>query len=602
MVTPAAKTLAQRMIDGLTAFRQSGEPRSISEHEHGRLRAAQVTAVMHYAPAVLTANIGNALVLTAALSFRPHPAPIYVWLVVILGYLFVFQRRHFWRVRGAKPTLARSRRSVDKAILNAAIQGVIWAPFPSASSIRRFPTTSSSSAFAPGCSPEALWCWRPLPAAAFAFMAPIAAGSMIGFVGGAHQAPENFAAPLLISYLIILSHGALAHGRQFAERVVLQERAERAAQHDSLTGLANRAAFEEELAAAFGRLERHGERFALMLLDLDHFKAINDALGHQAGDQLLRQVAGRLSGASRASEMVARIGGDEFVLILRGSADASEIARRAECMSQCFEAPFALDGLPTRSSASIGVAQAPLDGENTAALVSSADAALYRAKRRRQTSARAYSNSEDRRALERRTLAHDLVGAVSRGEFFLEYQPIQSLAINRLEACEALVRWRHPTLGLISPARFISIAEDTGAIHELGEWIAREACAQAARWPDEVAVAVNVSAHQICDRSIVRVVERALQDTGLPATRLHVEITESAMLRETKALAESVTGLANLAPGSCSTTSAPGFHRSSTSAACRSAVSRSTGHSCSRRRPSARARRSCVRWRGWRKL
>ena len=362
----------------------------------------------------------------------------------------------------------------------------------------------------------------------------------------AHEAPEYLAAPLLMSYLLILSRGALAHGRQFAERVVMQERAERAAQHDPLTGLANRAAFEEELAAALGRLKRNGERFALMLLDLDDFKAVNDVLGHQAGDQLLRQVAGRLAGASRASEMVARLGGDEFIFLLRSVGDGDEIARRADSMSQCFEAPFALDGLPSRSFASIGTAQAPLDGDNAEALVGAADTALYRAKRRRKSSTLSYSRAEDRQALERRALAQDLAGSVVRGEFFLEYQPIHSLATGRLEACEALVRWRHPALGLISPGRFISIAEDTGAIHEIGEWIMREACAEAVRWPKSVAVAVNVSAHQICDRSIVRVIERALQDTGLPVERLHVEITESAMLCETQSLAELVSGLASL--------------------------------------------------------
>ena len=161
MVWPAATALAEGMVEGLTAFRQLGEPRAISNQERGRLRAAQITAVLHYAPAVLAANIGNALALTAALSFRAHPAPAYIWLIIALGSLFAFQRRQFFRGRGVKPSFAPSRHSVDKAILNGAILGVIWGACPFSSSIRRFPTRSSSSASARACSPEAPWSWRP---------------------------------------------------------------------------------------------------------------------------------------------------------------------------------------------------------------------------------------------------------------------------------------------------------------------------------------------------------------------------------------------------------------------------------------------------------
>jgi len=319
--------------------------------------------------------------------------------------------------------------------------------------------------------------------------------------------------------------------------VIAQARAETAALHDPLTGLPNRSAFDAALGAIFDRLERYGERFSLFCLDLDGFKGINDRLGHQAGDQLLRQVAGRLAGAVRAGETIARVGGDEFVMIVRGGADAHDAERRADQMAKCFDAPFVLDSATVLCRASIGIALAPADGAEPQALLGSADAALYKAKRERgHAPAHFYNAIEDSRAQGQRELAFDLIGAVARGELFLEYQPIQRLATGRVESCEALVRWRHPRFGVLPPARFVAIAETTGAIHEIGAWIMREACAEAKRWPDDVSVAVNVSAYQIGDGSILRVVERALDEARLAPGRLQVEIAESALISETEAM------------------------------------------------------------------
>ena len=385
-----------------------------------------------------------------------------------------------------------------------------------------------------------------VPAAVLAFTLPLALGCLFGLVHGARDATQYFVVLLVFTYTAILLRAALSHGRQFADRVVAHARAEAAALHDPLTGLPNRSAFESALRAAFDRLEHYGERFWLFCLDLDSFKGINDRLGHQAGDQLLRQVAGRLAGAVRSGETIARVGGDEFVMIVRGGADADEAERRADEMAKCFDAPFVLDRAAVLCRASIGIAQAPSDGADRAALMGCADAALYKAKRESgQVSAHFFDAAEDIKAQEQRELAHDLIGAVSRAEFFLEYQPIQRLATGRIAACEALVRWRHPRFGVLSPARFIGLAEGTGAIHEIGEWIMREACAEAKRWPDDVCVAVNVSAHQICDRSIMRVVEKALEDAGVPPGRLQLEITESALISETAGTA-ALAGLSGL--------------------------------------------------------
>jgi predicted signal transduction protein with EAL and GGDEF domain len=269
-------------------------------------------------------------------------------------------------------------------------------------------------------------------------------------------------------------------------------------------------------------------------------------LDTRPGTSCCVKVAARLAGTVRAGETIARVGGDEFVMIVRGGVDANDAERRADAMAKCFDTPFVLDRATVLCGASIGIAQAPSDGPDPTTLLGCADAALYKAKRESgQASAHFFDAGEETKAQGQRELAHDLMWAVRRGEFFLEYQPIQWLATGRVEACEALVRWRHPRFGVLSPARFIGLAEGTGAIHEIGEWIMREACAEAMRWPDDVCIAVNVSAHQIRDKSIMEVVEKALDGARLSPSRLHVEVTESALLSEA-AGAAALAGLSGL--------------------------------------------------------
>jgi diguanylate cyclase (GGDEF)-like protein len=514
-------------------LRKLGEPEGIDQHEAACLRGAQAAVLMRYTTGIIAANLLNGLVLAAALSFRPPgPAP-YVWLAVLLLYLGLLLRRRYRRRRRSLPKRA-SRALIVRATLYAGALGAIWSAAPVL-----FFDAAQSDHLVVACVSIGMLCGgtfalAAVPAAVLAFTLPLALGCLFGLVHGAHDATQYLVALLLLTYMAILLRVALSHGRQFADRVVAQTRAEAAALHDPLTALPNRSAFETALRGAFGRLERYGERFSLFCLDLNGFKAINDRLGHQAGDQLLRQVAGRLAGAVRAGETIARVGGDEFVMIVRGGADANDAERRADEMARCFDAPFVLEPTTVLCRASIGIAQAPSDGADPVSLIGCADAALYKAKRESaQTSAHFFNPGEDVKARGHRELAHDLCGAADRGEFFLEYQPIQRLATGRVESCEALVRWRHPRYGVLSPARFVALAEGAGVIHEIGEWIMREACAEAKRWPGDIRVAVNVSAHQITDRSILRVVERALEDAGLHPKRLVLEITESALLGET---------------------------------------------------------------------
>lgn len=524
---------------GLRAFLL---PRGLTEVDAGRLRAAQIANLVRYSTVVLAANALNALILVVALSLRPFSPTPYIWIGALFLYLARLAFRGRGRPRRAAPNAA-SPEVVYRAIVHAAVLGAFWGATPilflDADRSDQMIVTSICVGMLCGGS----FVLATLPAAVLAFSLPLAFGSFVALVRTAHDPIHILALFLLASYLTVLFRSALSHGVQFADRVVAQVRAETAAQHDGLTGLPNRPAFEAAIAKAFGRLERYGERFAVLYFDLDDFKRVNDRLGHHAGDQLLCQVAGRLSGGVRDRDMVARLGGDEFVLLARGVSDGLGAARRADQMAQCFEAPFTLDGTPVECRPSIGIALAPDDGADPTSLVRHADAALYKAKRDRNKSAHFYRMDESRAAHDRRELAHDLEGAVARGEFFLQYQPIRTLEGERVVACEALVRWRHPRRGLVAPTQFIAIAEHSGAIHEIGEWAMREACAEAAGWPEPICVAVNVSAEEICDRSIIRVVDAALRDSRLAPHRLRVEITESALIAQIQGTTETLTRL-----------------------------------------------------------
>lgn len=517
-------------------------PRSLDEDTAARLRAAQVAVIARYAPVMVFINIFNALVLVAALAFRDRPTLALSWFAVLAAFLTPVAVRLYRRRRKSQPASVGVK-AVKRTTINAGVLGAVWGLAP----ILFFDTLQSDQLVV-GCIVVGMICGgslalATLPAAVLAFTTPLALGSLVGLLRGAHAPIDYFVAPLIFSYCGGITLAALSHGKQFAVRVVAQVRAEARARHDPLTGLPNRTAFEAALEVACARLERYGERFALLYIDLDDFKLVNDRFGHHAGDLLLKQMAGRLSVSLRDNDMLARLGGDEFVMLARGVGDPASAATIADRLGQAFDAAFLLDRESVACGASVGVALAPTDGATPNALLSRADSALYKAKRDRAEASRLYHSGDDQAVRDRRLLSQDLTGALRRGEFFLQFQPIQDLASGRIESSEALARWRHPTRGLVSPGLFIGLAERVGAIHELGEWIMFEACREAARWPKDVGVAVNVSAAQICDHSIVAIVDAALRASGLAPGRLHVEVTESAVLT---AAAGAATAIARL--------------------------------------------------------
>jgi diguanylate cyclase (GGDEF)-like protein/PAS domain S-box-containing protein len=303
------------------------------------------------------------------------------------------------------------------------------------------------------------------------------------------------------------------------------------AHHDLLTGLPNRAFFMEKLEEAGARLRRWGEPFTVLILDLDRFKIVNDSLGHPAGDALLKETATRLKTALRETDVLARLGGDEFAIIQVGEIEHRDgAALLAQRIIELVRAPYVIEGSAVGIGTSIGIAVAPADGNEPTQLIKNADLALYRGKSQGRNGYCFFDVEMTRKADARHQLENDLRDAIARSEFELFYQPIVEVASTRLRGAEALVRWRHPLRGLVPPDQFIPLAEETGLINALGEWVVQKACADAAAWPKPLKVSVNLSALQFRNSNLLDVILCALVESGLPPDRLELEITESVLL------------------------------------------------------------------------
>ncbi|UQG56779.1 MULTISPECIES: EAL domain-containing protein [unclassified Marinobacter] len=303
------------------------------------------------------------------------------------------------------------------------------------------------------------------------------------------------------------------------------------ARHDLLTQLPNRAVLHEELDRAFMHVARGGE-LALLCLNLDRFKPVNDSFGHAVGDELLRQVAARLRACARSSDLVVCLAGDEFAIVQAGAQQPTSATVLAGRIIDSLSSVFDLDGQPVHISTSVGVAVAPFDGADAMSLLRSADLAMYRAKSDGRGTLRFFEPKMDADMRPRRNLEADLRLALERGEFELAYQPQVNAASHVVCGVEALLRWRHPQLGVVSPLDFIGLAEDTRLIIPIGRWVLEQACRDAMMWPASVRVAINVSAVQFRHGSLLRDVLGALQLSGLPASRLELEITESVILAD----------------------------------------------------------------------
>ena len=334
-----------------------------------------------------------------------------------------------------------------------------------------------------------------------------------------------------------------------SERKASEERVRHLAHFDALTDLPNRFSLQERLEQALGFARRNGMRLALMLLDLDHFKSINDTLGHHAGDQLLTQVAGRLTASVRDSDLVARLGGDEFVIILPSIDVPADAAHAADKILKAIAEPYLIDGQVLRTSPSIGICLYPDDAGEGQDLLKKADVAMYHAKSRGRANYQFFTEQMHAAAVQRIAIEADLRSGLERGEFSLHYQAQLDLRVGRVVGVEALLRWHHPQRGWVAPGEFIPIAEETGLILPLGDWVLRQACRQLAQWRSRgmsgVRMSVNLSASQFLDRALPGRIQDVLVSHGLGPGSLDLEVTESMSMKspaETIAMMRVLTG------------------------------------------------------------
>ena len=342
---------------------------------------------------------------------------------------------------------------------------------------------------------------------------------------------------LTLTMILLFYDAHLQRSRAHAQLLQrANEQLQHVATHDALTGLPNRILLADRLDQAIAQAERGGGSFALLMLDLDRFKSINDSLGHQAGDELLKEVAKRLRSGLRRVDTLARIGGDEFVIILNHIRGPQDVEPITEDLLNCVGQPMEIAAIEVQTSPSIGVSLYPRDGTDSHTLLRHADAAMYHAKKIGRNTFQFFAPEMNAFTRERLELESGLRAAVSRREFELQYQPKIDIRSGQIVSCEALIRWNHSKRGSLAPAEFIPLAEETGLILPIGEWVLREACRQAHDWHSNglphVRMAVNLSAQQFRQKNLVEIVQRALALAPLEARFLELEITETAVMQD----------------------------------------------------------------------
>jgi diguanylate cyclase (GGDEF)-like protein len=330
----------------------------------------------------------------------------------------------------------------------------------------------------------------------------------------------------------LASGGSLSTHEDITARRQAEAQIAHMAHYDALTDLPNRVLFREHLVKALESVDR--EKLAVLCIDLDRFKAVNDTLGHPIGDALLRAVSDRLRASARPTDLVARLGGDEFAIVQAGTEQPFGATALATRLIAEIAKPFELDGHQVVIGASVGISIAPNDGNDPDRLLKNADLALYRAKSDGRDSCRFFELDMDARMQARRTMEIDLRRALALGEFEVYYQPLVTLETGKICAFEALLRWHHPVRGMVPPMEFIPVAEEIGLIGQIGAWVLKQACLEATKWPNDIHIAVNLSPAQFRHRAVVLDVVAALGTSGLPACRLEVEITEAVLLQHTE--------------------------------------------------------------------
>jgi diguanylate cyclase (GGDEF)-like protein/PAS domain S-box-containing protein len=350
-----------------------------------------------------------------------------------------------------------------------------------------------------------------------------------------------------VSLTALAEGGLVCVVRDITDRKEAEEKITALAYRDTLTGLPNRRLFDDRLQVPLAQAHRYRHRLAVFFLDLDSFKDVNDKLGHAAGDGLLRAVSERLSACVREGDTVARLAGDEFTLLLPGVHYTEDVVKVADKVFEAMRRPFLVQGREIRITASGGVCLYPEDGTDPESLLKRADTAMYRAKERGRDNYQLYSPAMTAPPVDTASLETNLRGALARNELALYYQPCLDLASGRIVAVEALLRWQHPSLGLVFPKDFLSLADFTGLILPMGEWVLGTACRQVLSWRGDCApaleVAVNLAAHELREPGVVAEVERALRQSGLPPESLRLEVPEGYAMQNAELVLETLRGL-----------------------------------------------------------
>lgn len=503
----------------------------MNEDVAGRVRAEQISVIFQYLSWMMLANLSNALVLVVAFRKSPNLMWALAWAVSIFAYVIFIGIRGNRKRNIIRPTSV-SERAIRRVIRNAFLLGILWAAMP----LLLFADGSASerliiTCLCAGMLGGGIFSFASIPVAAIAFATPlfIASGLVI-----ARDGDEAFylIALLMVTYTFIMLRGIFVHALKLCRRHFAQIEARHEAHKDALTNLPNRAAFEEYVEGALSRLAHKGEAFALLYLDLNEFKAINDRMGHAAGDALLIQVAGRLRETKRPGDSVVRLGGDEFALVVANVERPEESLAIAHQIIKAVDAPFKINGMLVTISVTIGIVLAPKDGADFHSLVKNADTALYSAKRSVGNRVQIFDPQYEAAARDRRAIGNDLRSAIERQELQLVYQPLLDLLEDRIVGYEALLRWNHSTRGFIQPSEFIAIAEETQLIHSIGQWVVHEACQTAATWPNDIKIAVNFSVMQFKNARILPIIANAVASAGIIPSRLEIEVTESVLISE----------------------------------------------------------------------
>ena len=527
-------------------FRALRYPSSSIEHEAvaGRVRAEQIGNIKRYLSSMMLANVCNASILVAALWSSSQRELAIAWASTILIFVMYYG---LWRRQSARATPSYvSPRAITLAARNALLLGTLWAILP----LLFFADASPSgqiiiTALCVGMLAGGAFAFASVPAAAMAFTLPIIIAATV-ILGRGNDPTYLMLIVLMISYIGVLGRGVFVHASQMAKRVAAQCQAETKVRRDELTSLPNRLAFFEHLESAFERLERSHEKFAILYLDLNDFKAVNDRCGHATGDRLLVQVGQRLKDCIKEVDLVARLSGDEFALVVADVANSDTVTELANRIVRSLDTPFVIDGTEVFTGACIGIAFAPADGTSPELLLKRADKALYDAKGKSDGAIQLYDSSCKDVARRRRILECELRCALHRREFFLLFQPIFSLDNNRITGFEALLRWQHRASGIKPPIQFTDILEETGLINEVGHWALVEACKAAVAWPEYIRVAVNVSPIQLRHTRILFSIVNALAVSNLPAERLEIEITETAIIDDSDEVLSNLNALREL--------------------------------------------------------